>query len=135
MKRFITTILLALCSLSVFAQFNEEEPEKVKPMRDVTIVRNVSLIDIDGDIFYDVKVLIKSISADYIIHNEDRVKVEITDKNNKKIWKKTLRNAYLYVFSNGQVQIGKPNFNRIIIYKSLLNVGYIGTVREYEGVY
>ena len=35
----------------------------------------------------------------------------------KKIWKKTIKGAFLYVFPSGQVQVGQQNFNQIIIYR------------------
>ena len=77
----------------------------------------------------------KSINADYLIFNNDRVKVTIRNKDGKKVWKKTFYNAYMYVFSNGQVQIGKPNFDQMVIFKSMFGNSYNGVIREYEGVY
>ncbi len=32
-------------------------------------------------------------------------------------WKKTFKNAYLYLFSSGQIQVGQPKFTKILVYK------------------
>lgn len=77
----------------------------------------------------------KSTSPDNIITDKYKVKVTITDANGKKIWKKTLKNVFLYVFSDGQVQVGKQNFDRILIRKSSLTGDFIGKIREKEGIY
>ncbi len=53
----------------------------------------------------------KSTSPDYFITDKYKVKITITDANGKKIWKKTLKNVFLYVFSDGQVQVGKRHFD------------------------
>lgn len=135
MRTFLVTILLALCHTLSFAQSQNTEPEKTKPMRDTEIVRNVSIIDIEGTLHNNVEVTIKSISADYLIYDNDRVKVTIKNEKGKKVWKKTLHNTYLYVFSNGQVQVGKPNFDQLIIFKPATENRYIGIIREKEGIY
>ena len=54
--------------------------------------------------------------------------------------KKTFRNVFLYVFSDGQVQVGQPtgkkkSFNQIIITKSASSDDYVGMIREKEGIY
>ena len=77
----------------------------------------------------------KPISPDYIINERYKVKITVTDSQGKKIWKKTLKNVYLYVFSDGQIQVGKPNFHQIIIRKSSYSSDNIGAIREKEGVY
>ena len=135
MKRYLTTLLFALFSTLAFSQYQSDEAETARPMRDTEIERFVSVMDIEGVMYEDVKITIKSISADYFIYNKDRVKVTIKDKDGKKIWKKTLHNAYMYVFKGGQVQIGKPNFDQIVIFKSQFGNYYTGIIREKEGVY
>ena len=64
-------------------------------MRDTKVVRNVTVIDIEGTLYEDVEVTMKSISADYFIFDKDRVKVTIRDKDGKKVWKKTFYNAFM----------------------------------------
>lgn len=131
MKKFVYTLILLVACLSV----NGQEAETAKPLTDTEIVRKVALIDIEGDLYYDVVVTLKSISPDYLISDKYKVKVKIEDSNGKKIWKRTLKNDFLYIFSNGQVQVGKNNFVQILIYKSSLTGDFIGTTREKEGVY
>ena len=135
MKKYLVTLFLALCAAISFAQSQGDESEKSRPMRDTKVVRNVTVIDIEGTSYEDVEVTMKSISADYFIFDKDRVKVTIRDKDGKKVWKKTFYNAFMYVFSNGQVQIGKPNFDQLVIFKSTFGNSYNGVIREYEGVY
>ena len=77
----------------------------------------------------------KSTSPDYFITDKYKVKVTISDSNGKKVWKKTLKNVFLYVFSDGQVQVGKRNFNQIVIQKSSLTGDFFGKIREKEGIY
>lgn len=77
----------------------------------------------------------KSTSPDYFITDKYKVKITITDANGKKIWKKTLKNVFLYVFSDGQVQVGKRHFDQILIQKSSLTGDFLGMIREKEGIY
>ena len=47
-----------------------------------------------------------------------------------------MKNVYPYVFSDGRVQVGKPNFNKLIIYSDKRSNKYErGKIRENEGVY
>lgn len=124
----ILLFLIFNFTTSVFAQ------ETTKPMHNTEIMRNVSLIDIEGKEYHNVKVTFKSISPDYFISDSYRVKVTIVNDDNKKVWKKTLKNVYLYVFPSGQIQVGKPNFDKILISKTY-NGDYIGKIREKEGIY
>ena len=132
MKRiFILLFFMLSLTLSGFAQ----EPESARPLTDTEVVRRVAIMDIEGQLFYDVVVTMKSTSPDYLITDKFKVKVTITDSNGKKIWKKTFKNAFLYVFSNGQVQVGKRNFDQILIQKSSLTEDFLGKIREKEGIF
>ncbi|WP_185212700.1 hypothetical protein [Sphingobacterium mizutaii] len=124
----ILTFLLFFLTSSVLAQ------ETTKPMHNTEIMRDVKSIDIEGKEYNNVKVTFKSISPDYFISDSYRVKVRIVDANNKTVWKKTLKNVFLYVFSSGQIQVGKPNFDKIVISKSY-GGEYTGKIREKEGIY
>lgn len=126
--RTLFIFLIFNFSVNLFSQ------ETTKPMTDTEIERNVSRIDIEGKEYENVKVNLKSISPDYYFSDVPKVKVTIVDMEGKQIWKKTLKNAYLYVFSSGQIQVGKPNFDRIVIYKNDSGL-YTGKIREKEGVY
>lgn len=132
MKRIVILLFFMLSlTLSGFAQ----EPESARPLTDTEVVRRVAIMDIEGQLFYDVVVTMKSTSPDYLITDKFKVKVTITDSNGKKVWKKTFKNAFLYVFSNGQVQIGKRNFDQILIQKSSLTGDFLGKIREKEGIF
>ncbi len=97
-------------------------------------MRKVAILDIEGNIYANVTVTFKSTAPD-IISNKYKVKVKVVNENGKSIYKKTLKNAFLYVFSNGQVQVGRPNFDQIVITKSELTSDNIGIIRVKEGVY
>lgn len=132
MKRFVTILFLMMSlPLSGFAQ----ERESARPLFDAEVVRKVALMDIEGQLYYDVVVSMKSTSPDYFLTDKFKVKVAITDAKGKKVWKKTLKNVFLYVFSNGQVQVGKTNFDQIVIQKSSLTGDFVGQIRVKEGIY
>ena len=99
------------------------------------VMRKVAVLDIEGKTYENVTISFKSTTPDYFITDKYKVKVKVVDENGKSIYKKTLKNAFLYVFSNGQIQVGKPNFNQILITKSELTDNNIGVIREKEGVY
>ena len=124
----LVTMLLTFTS-NVFAQ------EKAKPLIDQEVMRRVALIDVEGTTYENVIVSMKSASLDDFITGKNKVEVVITDSQGEKIWKKTLKNVFLYVFSNGQVQVGQRGFNQIVIFKSSLTDDFGGIVREKEGIY
>ena len=97
-------------------------------------MRNVTRMDIEGTVYENVKVTLKSISPDYLISDKYKVKVTIVDMEGMKVWKKTLKNVYLYVFSSGQIQVGKPSMEKILINKNYSG-SYVGKIREKEGIY
>ena len=51
------------------------------------------------------------------------------------LYTKDFKNVFLYVFSNGQIQVGKKNFDQIVVSKSKTTDENIGIIREKEGVY
>ena len=103
-------------------------------MQNAELIRKVWFLDIEGKLYTDVVVAIKSINA--FFSEDNRVKVKVMDSNGKIVWNKTLKNVYLYVFSNGQVQVGKPNFDKLVIYSDKRDNKYEkGIIREKEGVY
>ena len=128
MKKILLLVAMLLTfTLNVFAQ----EKEKAYPLTDHEVVRRVALIDVEGTTYENVVVSMKSTSS----VGKDKVKVVITDSKGKKIWKKTLKNVFLYVFSEGQVQVGNGGFHQIVIYKLSHTADFIGKIREKEGVY
>ena len=131
MKRIIVLfVVLFSFNMFVIAQ------ESAKPLTDTEVVRKVSIMDIEEKVFYDVKVTLKSVSPDYYFTSKYKVKVTIHDRWGNIIYKKTLKNVFLYVFSDGQVQVGKSNFDQVLIQKSSEdNSKFIGKTREKEGVF
>jgi hypothetical protein len=128
MKPKILLILLIFnFTTSLFSQ------ETTKPLTDTQIERCVLIMDIDGKVYEYVNVTLKSMSPNYF-SDRYRVKVTIVDIEGNTVWRKTLKNVFLYVFSDGQIQVGKGNFNRILIKKHYSGAD-IGTIREKEGVY
>ena len=129
MKKILLLFAMLLTfTVKVFAQ------EKANPVTDQKVVRKVALIDIEGTTYENVVVSLKSTSPDDFT-DKYKVRVVITDSTGKKIWKKTLKNVFLYVFPKGQVQIGKGGFDQIVIQKSSYTDDFIGKIREKEGVY
>ena len=135
-------MLLLFCSVMCFAQFqeeytdwgNDEEPEKVAPLHDTEIIRNVDVMSIEGVTYYDVKVELRTISPDYVIHDKERVKIKIKNATGKIIYKKTLASVYLYLYTDGQIEVKQKNFLKLLIWKSK-NSGYtLGEIKEKEGL-
>lgn len=124
MKKLIITFAFMVIALT--ASYSET----TKPLYDVEIVRKDVTLDIERIYYRNVTISLKTKGL-----FSDKVKVNIVDKWGKSIYKKTLKNAYLYVFSNGQIQVGKPHFNQIVIFPKD-SFGIIsGIIREKEGVY
>ncbi|MBU2915998.1 hypothetical protein [Reichenbachiella agariperforans] len=126
MKYYLSLAIL-LFSFKTFSQ------ETSKPLTDTEIMRNVLIMDIEGKEYENVKVTMKSISPDYFISDYYKVKVTVENSDGQKVWKKTLKNVYLYVFSNGQIQVGQQNFDKIVIQN--VSGSFYGIIREKEGVY
>lgn len=130
--RVIVMVLMVFATSSM--AFGQSEPETAKPLTDMEVERKVSVLDIEGKVYENVTITFKSTSPDYFITDKYKVKVKVVDGNGRQIYKKTLKNVFLYVFSSGQVQVGKNNFDQIVISKSSLTNDYIGMIREKEGV-
>lgn len=128
-------LLLLIMLFTVSLSFAQKEPETAKPLMDMEVVRRVASFDIEGKVYENVTVSFKSITPDYFISDKYKVKVKVVDRSGKSIYKKTFKNVFLYVFSNGQVQVGKKNFDQIVVQKSTLTGDNIGMIREKEGIY
>ncbi len=133
MKRILLFLMMLTINIVSFAQ--NSEPEKAKPMTDTEIVRKCAILDVEGKYYDNVTVTIKSNQPDFFFTDKYKVKVTVTDASGSKVWNKTFKNAFLYVFPNGQIQVGKPNFDKLVITKSSPTGDWIGVVREKEGVY
>ena len=133
MKRILLFLMMLTINIVGFAQ--SDETEKASPMTDTEIVRKCAILDVEGKYYENVTVTIKSNQPDFFFTDKYKVKVTVTDASGSKVWNKTFKNAFLYVFPNGQIQVGKPNFDKLVITKSSPTGDWIGMVREKEGVY
>lgn len=131
MKKVLLLMLVLIGCLNMAAQ----EQEKAKPLTDMEVVRKVALLDVEGKYYYDVVMTFKSTSPDYFFTDKYKVKVTVKNEKGKVVWKKTLNNVFLYVFSDGQIQVGKQNFDMIVVRKTKETAENIGIVRIKEGVY
>lgn len=133
MKRILLFLMMLTINIVGFAQ--SDETEKASPMTDTEIVRKCAILDVEGKYYDNVTVTVKSNQPDFFFTDKYKVKVTVTDASGSKVWNKTFKNAFLYVFPNGQVQVGKQNFDKLVIAKSSSTGEWIGMVREKEGVY
>ena len=133
MKRILLFLMMLTINIVGFAQ--SDETEKASPMTDTEIVRKCAILDVEGKYYDNVTVTVKSNQPDFFFTDKYKVKVTVTAASGSKVWNKTFKNAFLYVFPNGQVQVGKQNFDKLVIAKSSSTGEWIGMVREKEGVY
>lgn len=131
MKRII--FLLITCMTMALGYAKSDEPEKSSPSRDTEIVRRCPFMNIEGEYYFYVTVTLKSISPDYFFTDKYKVKIIVSDKYGNKIYKKTFKNSYLYIFSNGQIQVGKPKFTQVLITKE--DDGWYAEIKEKEGIW
>ncbi len=129
------TLMILVLLMSISLTFAQKEPETVMPLTDMEVMRHVAYLDIEGQIYENVIMTFKSITPDYIITDKYKVKVKVINKDKKPIYKKTLKNVFLYIFSNGQLLVGRKNFDQIVVQKASTTEDYIGVIREKEGVY
>lgn len=127
-------VLFAVMFFTTSWAFAQNEPETAKPLTDMEVVRKVAYLDIEGQFYENVTISFKSVSPGNFIFKY-RVKIKVVDKKGKLVYKKTFKNAFLYVFSDGQIQVGHKNFNQVLITKSISSDDNIGVIREKEGVY
>ncbi len=131
-RMFVLFVVMFFTTSLVVAQ---DESETAKPLTGMEVVRKVAFLDIEGKVYENVTISFKSVTPDCFISDKYKVKVKVVDKKGKSIYKKTFKNAFLYVFSSGQIQVGKNNFNQVLITKSKSSDDNIGVIREKEGVY
>lgn len=111
----------------------QDEIESSKPSFDTEIERRCAILKIEDDIHYDVTITLKSQSPDYFVSDKFRVKVIVKSSDGENVYKKTFKNAYLYIYSDGSIQVGKPKFNQIII--SRKDDIWFGVINEKEGIW
>ena len=133
MKKVLLFLIMLTINNVGFAQ--SDEFKNVMPLTDTEIVRKVTILDIEGQNYENVTVTMKSNQPDFVFTDKFKVKVTVTDTSGAKVWNKTFKNSFLYVFSNGLIKIGKPNFSQMIICKLSDDGEWVGQVREKEGLY
>lgn len=114
--------------------FAQSEGESVKPIGGITLYRNVSLAAIEQNNYLDVIVKFKAAElGDYFTNG---VKVVVVDNNTgKKIYRKRFSKSYLYVFSDGTIEVGKGNaLTQIILFKYKDGSGW-GMILKERGIY
>ena len=129
MKKAFVVFLFIFSTVSTFAQ---SEGESVKPIGGITLYRNVSLAAIEQNNYLDVIVKFKAAElGDYFTNG-----VVVVDNNTgKKIYRKGFSKSYLYVFSDGTIEVGKGNaLTQIILFKYKDGSGW-GMILKERGIY
>lgn len=130
MKKVFVVFLFIFSTVSTFAQ---SEGESVKPIGGITLYRNVSLAAIEQNNYLDVIVKFKAAElGDYFTNG---VKVVVVNNTGKKIYRKRFSKSYLYVFSDGTIEVGKGNaLTQIILFKYKDGSGW-GMILKERGIY
>ena len=135
MKKVFVVFLFIFSTVSTFAQ---SEGESVKPIGGITLYRNVSLAAIEQNNYLDVIVKFKAAELGDQGSNEARktIEVVVVDNNTgKKIYRKRFSKSYLYVFSDGTIEVGKGNaLTQIILFKYKDGSGW-GMILKERGIY
>lgn len=128
MKKAMFVFLFFLCSIIVFAQ-----SESSKPTRGVELDREVGLAIIEGEVYEDVVVELKSADFGSFVSG---VKITVKEaKTGKKIYKKRFSKSMLYGFSDGSIQVGKGNvLTQLMLFKSDELGAWVLSIRE-KGLY
>lgn len=140
MKRLIIVFscLLAMSSSAFAQEISQPAMESAKPVKNAVVVRKLSEIDVEGTKYENVTVTMKSKTRSEYYSTKDKVQITITDMLGKTLWKKTFKNVFLYVFSDGQVQIGQGKFVQALIEKlpqPLSSGDFKGKIREKVGIF
>ena len=93
MKKLLFFLMMLTINIVSFAQ--NSEPEKAKPITDAEIVRKCIILDVEGKLYENVTVTIKSNQPDFIFTDKYKVKITVTDASGSKVWNKTFKNAFL----------------------------------------
>ena len=129
MKIFINLLFV----LFPFIALAQDNVETSKPSLDTEIVRHCAFMEIEGDFYSNVTITLKSQSPAPFVSDNFRVKVTVKNSDGKNVYKKTFKNSYLYIFSEGEIQVGKPKFNQIMIGKR--DDKWWGIIKEKEGIW
>lgn len=131
MKRILTFILISL--LGAFTAHAQGTVETIKPeTTENDIVREIDSMDIEGEFYCNVTVHIKSTPQSQYVTPSVKVKI-VETATGKTVFSKTLKGSYLFLFSDGQIQIGKRSLRQIAISKP--GKGSAGIIRIKEGIW
>lgn len=130
MKKLVLLLLVSLMAIGAWA----EEKETRRPSINTEISRKVYLANIEGELYTDVTIKFKSNNPGVWV-DKSNVKVTITDSIGKQIYKKTLKDCYLYIFSTGEIQVANGGFKKLLLIATPGNGKCYVTIREKEGVY
>ena len=133
MKKIICLLMLMLSFMftqTMNAQDNQSGVLQSLPSVGTKIERNLVWIDIEGTYYNNAHLLLQSY-YDYR-YRKFVVRVNVT-QNHKRIYSKRFNDSYMYLFSNGTIQVGRPNFYQLVVIHDKL--GYCGKIRQFEGVH
>ena len=109
MKKIICLLMLMLSFMftqTMNAQDNQSGVLQSLPSVGTKIERNLVWIDIEGTYYNNAHLLLQSY-YDYR-YRKFVVRVNVT-QNHKRIYSKRYNDSYMYLFSNGTIQVGRPN--------------------------
>lgn len=133
MKQIVKIFILFLSFMFVQtmnAQVDHDGVLRALPSVGARIDRNLAWIDIESTYYSDVHV---NLHSGY--DNRTRlyyVNIIVT-QNHKKVYSRRFNNAYMYLYGDGQIQVGKPGFIQMVIVHDRL--GNCGKIRQFEGLY
>lgn len=141
--RYVVTLLVFFLSTIVFAQ-EKKESESTFPSVDTEIERKCSFIDIEGKYYYDAVISLKSNKCNPFMYRllnprqKSNVKVIVRDKNGKKIYKKVIKNTFLYIHSDGTISVAMPpELLKLKVIKDdrFGDIEWLCIIREKEGIW
>lgn len=101
MKRLSILFLAFMAFLGTYA-----DNEKSSPLEEGTkLERKVNVLDLEGNIYYDVTIFLKATSKAGWVTDIPAVKIRIKDNYGKTIYKKDLKHMYIYTYSGGLVEV------------------------------
>lgn len=146
-KPQFTTSRLRICALALVlayaagpvkacAEFPQPHTytERVRPLVGQEVERRVAEIDIEGTIYCDAMVVLKC-TPHPIFPERLRVKVKVKATSGKKVFSKTLKKSLLFVYPDGQIEVGRGGFCQMLLTAPNEQGIATGKIRHKEGLY
>lgn len=133
MKKLLSILIIFFCAVAPTFANNDDESERIPPHYNTKIEHNLTSLDIEGTVIHDVRMVFES-SGPEVGRFVPFVNVRVYNSKNKCIYRRRFENCYLYIFSNGGIQVGLPRYNKVVIFPNEVSDFY-GYIREREGVY